>query len=148
VELRAKAEFTEIVEGKKKSTLEEQKVLYVLYEGEMHQLTIRGSSSWNFSKYKKTTQIPLVVTTLDSEEAENGSNRYNKMTFSVARNLTNDEAMEVLEFQNEIKSGIAEKNAYFAKFKVDDESPTDITAEFKVTPKGMDPKMLADGHEM
>jgi hypothetical protein len=150
VELRSKAEFTEIVEGKKKSTLEEQKVLYVLYDGEMHQLTIRGSSSWNFSKYKKTTQIPLVISTLDSEEKENGSNRYNVMTFCAARNLTNDEALEVLEFQNEIKSGIADKNAYFAKFRVEEEEEkVDITAEFKVTPKGIDPKvLLSDGHEM
>ncbi len=148
VELRAKAEFTKIEEGKKKSTLEEQKVLYVLFEGEMHQLTIRGSSSWNFSKYKKATNIPLVITTLDSEEAENGSNSYNKMTFTEGRSLTNDEAVEVLNFQNEIKDGIAAKNAYFAKFKVEEEEEKDITAEFRVTGKGMDPKMLGDGHEM
>lgn len=154
VELRAKADYTEIVEGKKKSTLEEQKVLFVLYEGEMHQLTIRGSSSWNFSKYKKTTAIPLVVTTLDSEEAENGSNRYNKMTFSVARDLNGTEAEEVLEFQNEIKQGIADKNAYFAKFKVDDEAPKEDwrtdeerakDGKFEVKGKGVDPSLLGDG---
>lgn len=146
-ELCAKADYTEIVEGKKRSTLKEEKILYVLYEGEMHQMAIRGSSGWNFSKYKKGERISLVVTTIDSEEAENGSNRYSKMIFSKARDLNGTEAMEVLEYQNEIKGGIADKNAYFAKFKVDDEEK-DITEEFKVTPRGMDLNKLGDGHEM
>jgi hypothetical protein len=150
-QLRNKVEFIEIgADGKKKFKLEEQKVLFVRYEGEVHQLTIRGSSSWNFSKYKKEVNIATVVTTLDSEEAQTGDNNYNKMTFTIARELSTAEKKEILALQTEIKEGIAEKNAYFAKFVVGDEEgdvdesedDEDATDEFEVKPKGSNIKKL------
>jgi len=149
-ELRSKARFTEMKDGKKKSTLEEQKVLYVMFEGEMHELTVRGSSGWNFSKYRREVpNISAVVTTISSVQETTGSNTYNKMTFSVKRDITNDEALELLANRRDIISGIEAEKAYFSKFQVADEGEkVDITAEFQVKGKGMDTNLLADGAEM
>lgn len=151
-QLRSLPEFTEMKDGKKKSTLEENRVLYVLYKGEMHQMNIRGSSMWAFSKFTKSLGAPLptFLLTVSSEAMENGAINWNQMTFTVKRSLTAEETAEVIDHVKAIQEGIQEEKAYFASRKIssDEGGERDITAEFKVEGKGMDTKKLGDGHEM
>ncbi len=114
-ELKAKYNFVDPKDGKTKSRLEDNKVLYVLYNDEIHQMTLRGSSMYACKTYLKEVPNPTIfLTKFSSEPMEKGSIAWNKMTFVNVRPLTAKEAKEVLEKQNEIRQGVAEEKAYFA----------------------------------
>lgn len=112
-ELKKEYEFTD-KKGKTKSTLEENRVLYILFNGKVHQMNLRGSSMWSFVDYARKTNVPAVMTRFNSEYQENGSIEWNKMTFEIARELDAAEVDDVLDRVREIKESIEEIKAYFA----------------------------------
>lgn len=118
--LKAGYQFTD-TNGKVKSKLEENRILYVLYGDELFQLNLRGSSMWSFLAYARKVLPPSVVTTFSSEAMEKGDIEWNKMTFQVLSSLAGDEIDEVLAKIADIKQTIAEEKAYFASQQPDAE---------------------------
>lgn len=100
--------------GKPKSNLEEDRILYVLYNDEMYQMNLRSTSMYAFFAYARQTLAPSVVTTFGSEPKENGATQWNQMNFHAKRKVTPKEASMIIEKVGEIKSGIADEKAFFA----------------------------------
>jgi len=99
--------------GKQRPALEENKVLYLLYGGKPYQMTVRGTSMYSFLEYARGVNPPTVVTAMSSEAKENGTTKWNQMTFKAVRSLNADEADEVLATIRDIKTTIhAEKAQY------------------------------------
>jgi hypothetical protein len=118
-ELKARSEFQVTKEGKTKSTLEENKILYVIYKDEIFQMNLRGSSMYSYKGYAKelhaNEQSPsMVLTKFTSEACEKGDIEWNKMIFTVKRDLDGKECKEVYEKVQEIKAGITEEREFFA----------------------------------
>lgn len=112
-ELKAKYQYTD-AEGKVKTRLEENRILYILYEGEVHQLNLRGSSMFSFLTWSKKLMPPAYLTEMSSEPMQKGDIAWNKMTFTVVRPLTKKEMEDVIAKGKEIKTGIAIQKAAFA----------------------------------
>ncbi len=112
-ELKTKFQYT-APDGKVKSKLEENRVLYILKDGEIFQLNLRGSSMYSFLGYTRKTLCPSVLTHMASEPKEKGSIEWNQMTFTPVRVLTQTEVNEVVNYIESIRNGIAEEKAYFA----------------------------------
>lgn len=111
-ELKAKYQYVDD-SGKTKSKLEDNRILYVLYDGEIYQMNLRGSSMYSFLTYARKTLPPSVITTFSSEAKEKGSIAWNQMTFAATRKLNQTEAEEVLAKVQEIKTAIRlEKSQY------------------------------------
>ena len=103
--------------GKERSALEENRILYILLggvDGDLMQLNLRGSSMFAFMSYARKTLPPAVLTTFNSEAKEKGSIEWNQMTFEPSRQLDKKEVEKVKEVIAEIKQGIAEEKAFFA----------------------------------
>lgn len=100
--------------GKAISKLEDNRILYILIDGEVYQCNLRGSSMYSFFTYGRKTLVPSVLTKFGSEPKEKGSINWNMMTFETVRELTKDEADAVLEKVGEIKQGIAAEKAFYA----------------------------------
>lgn len=108
-------------DDKTKSKLEDNRILYVLYDEEVYQLNLRGSSMYSWLTYARKVSPPTVVTTFGSEAKEKGSIEWNMMTFNVSRALNGKEVEEVLTKVREIKEGIdAEKQHYASKREAED----------------------------
>jgi len=105
-------------DGKKKSELELLKVLYVLYNGSVHELTLSLGNGFTFRKYKQETQVPLVHTKIGSKKTEYGGNKYNAMTFTAGEYLTEEEAVKNLELVQDIIKGIKEEKAFYGQATV------------------------------
>ena len=101
-------------DGKIGSKLEDNKILYILYKGEKHQLNLRGSSMYAFKTYCKGTQPNTVVTRFGSEAKEKGSNCWNQMTFKAVRQLNADEAVASLKEVTDVKTAINIEKATYA----------------------------------
>lgn len=113
-ELRARKEYQGVTsKGKPTSKLEENKILYVLYEGEIYQLNLRGSSMYSFLNYSRSVLPPAVMTAFSSEAMEKGSINWNQMTFTKVRDLSAEEVEEVLNHQRDIKQSIADVKEFF-----------------------------------
>lgn len=112
-ELKAKYQYTD-KEGKTKSNLEENRILYVLYNGAVHQMNLRGSSMYSFLGYARKTKANAVITVITSEAKEKGTIEWNQMVFTPTRALTKTEVDEVITKTLEIVDGIKAKKAYFA----------------------------------
>jgi hypothetical protein len=117
-------------QGKKKSSLEENKILYVLVDGVLYQMTVRGSSLWGaggYSKYASShidengqSKIASFLTRFSSVAREKGDIAWNQMTCERVRDLTSAEAEEVLAKKREILEGIkAEKDYYGANEQIE-----------------------------
>lgn len=113
-QLKARPEYQYEKEGKTKSSLEENRILYVLYEEEIHEMNIRGSSMFAFLKYSRETLVPSVMTKFTSESMEKGKISWNKMKFEVIEQLNQSQCEDVLEKVKEIKEGIAEQKGFYA----------------------------------
>lgn len=113
-ELKAKYAYTDPKDGKVKSNLEELRVLYILKDDQVYQMSLRGSSMWAFSKYAKSCLVSTVMTRFASEAKENGSISWNQMTFDAVRDITGDEANVVIDNVQKIVTSIADEKAYFA----------------------------------
>lgn len=112
-ELKEKYQYTD-KDGKIKSRLEENRLLFILKGDELFQLNLRGSSMYSFLGYARKTLVPSVLTVMNSEPKEKGSIEWNQMTFTPKRTLGADEVATVLEKIDEIKRSIMEEKAYFA----------------------------------
>lgn len=127
-DLRGMGQYQKVGDdGKLKSKLEVNRVLYVLYNNELHELTIRGSSMYAFSTYAKSLLVTSVKTHITSTPEQKGSIEWNKMQFVSMGTLSDDELMQVLNMQDEIKDGIAQEKAYFAKLSQRDNKPLQVT---------------------
>lgn len=115
-ELQSRKEYAGVSRaGKFKSKLEENRVLYVLLDGEMHQLNLRGSSMYSFLSYARTVNPSTVLTRFTSEAKESGSISWNQMAFVALRTLTEEEAQVALTHAREIREGIEASKQRFAQ---------------------------------
>lgn len=134
-ELKALYKFVDPKDGKTKSKLQDNKILYVLYNGEVYQMSIKGTSMFSFSTYLRSSIPSTVLTTFSSEAKTQGVTNWNMMTFKTSRKLTNEELYTVVNLQNDIKAGIVAEKEYYAKISLIEE---DWTPDAKVVtlPKG------------
>lgn len=140
-ELKAKYAYTDPKDGKVKSSLEELRVLYVLKDGQVYQMSLRGSSMWSFSTYAKSCLVSAVLTKFSSEAKENGAIAWNQMSFDAVRELTPEEADTVIDNVQKISTSIASEKAYFASLEANRSSMTNAVDELNtplVEGKGMD----------
>ena len=101
--------------GKTRSLLEEQRVMYVIYEGEVYQMNLRGSSMWALKAFERANGNPTqFLTTITPEHKKRGSNEWDCMKFEVSRKVTSAEAELIEEKQKELMEKIAEQKAGFA----------------------------------
>ena len=120
-ELKAEYQYTDKRDNKVKSKLEENRILYILHEGEVYQMNLRGSSMYSFLTYARKTLPPSVITVFSSEPKEKGSINWNQMTFTPKRKLTQSEALDVIEKVKEIKAIVSLEKSQFQVVKKDDE---------------------------
>ncbi len=113
-ELKALYEYT-AENGKKRSKLEETRILYVLVDETVYQLNLRGSSMYSFLTYARSTQVPTVMTEMSSEAMSKGSIEWNKMTFETIRKITPDEASLIIEKQQEFNNAIELQKEFYSK---------------------------------
>lgn len=112
-ELRGRYQYTH-TDGKVKSRLEDNVILYILKDDEIFQLNLRGSSMYAFKTFARKTLAPSVLIKMNSEAKENGSIKWNQMTFTPVRVLNNSEIANVMANIQDIKQGVADKKAFFA----------------------------------
>ena len=98
--------------GKKASKLKKETILYVLYEGELHQMNLSESNGYSFRDYSKKLNPSTVVTELSSVEETNGSNTYRKLVFKSKGMITTEDFPLVIENQDELKSRVESDAAY------------------------------------
>jgi len=135
-ELKARPEYAYEKDGKVKSKLEDNRILYVLSAGELYQMSLRGSSMYSFMSYERQTNVPTVLTEFSSEPQEKGTICWNKMTFKPLRTLSAEEAKLAVEKREMIITAIKiEKSSYEAKEavgkKADDELDEMVEAATK-----------------
>lgn len=109
-----KKKYEEVKDGKTISTLEDHRILYVLYAEKVYQINLRGSSMYSFKTYARKTLVPSVVTTFSSESREKGSINWNMITFTAKRPLGKAEAEDVIAKVRDIKETIAAEKAQYA----------------------------------
>jgi hypothetical protein len=104
-------------EGKTRSKLEDNVVLYILYAGELYQMGLRGSSMYSFKDYerKASPSVSAVLTHFNSQPQEKGSISWNQMTFTALRTVNTDEAHAILAHQADIKHHIELERAFYAQ---------------------------------
>jgi hypothetical protein len=108
-----KAMYQYVKDGKTKSKLEENRVLYVLVDGTLYQLSLRGSSMFSFLTFARKVLVPSVLVTMNSEAKEKGTIAWSQMTFTVKNQLSDKELDAVLSKIDEIKSALAEEKSHF-----------------------------------
>lgn len=134
-ELKEIYKFTD-KKGKVRSSLEDNRIVYVLYKGEMYQMNLRGSGMYSYLSYTRKTTPNTVVTTFNSEEREKGDVEWNCMTFEVKNPISSEQAKDVISRTAEIKEAIVMEKGHFAnkvdpKAKLDDETDEDYEARMK-----------------
>lgn len=90
--------------GKPKSDLEDNRIVYILHDGEFYQMNLRGTSMYAYMTYCRKTQPGpnAFVTTFGSEYKESGTINWNQMTFEAGRSITDEEAQQIGEFIKEM----------------------------------------------
>lgn len=116
-ELKKGYEYVDKKTGKVKSGLEDNRILYVLYEGELYQMNLRGSSMYSFMTFSRKARpgVASALIKLTSSAQENGAVAWNRMEFEVVRPLNAKEIEEVQEKQKELIQEIQERKAKFAE---------------------------------
>jgi hypothetical protein len=97
------------------SKLKDAKVLYIILNGELVELTIAGSSMWEFESYLKKTAVPACITTFSSTKEEQGATKWNKMSFKVLRDPSAEEATNALEIAQQLLKGIENEKDFYAR---------------------------------
>ena len=112
-ELRARKIYQGFTaKGKPTSKLEEHAILFVLFreseqdEYQLFQMNLRGTSLYAFRDYKKQNRAAAVLTRLDSEPKEQGTTKWNQMTFEMVRKVSDEEADRVIAEREEIQKTI------------------------------------------
>lgn len=108
------AEYEYIKDGKTRTNLEENRILYVLYNDDLYQLNLRSTSMFSYMAYARNVTPPTVVTAFDSEHQKSGQNEWNKITFKVVNEIDAEQASTVLAKSREIRDAIAQQKAFFA----------------------------------
>lgn len=93
-------------DGKEKSKLKDNRIVYVLIGEEVFQLNLHGSSMYSFLKYTRTVTPPAFLTRFASEPQEKGQISWNMMTFTPVRGITAGELENVKSKVYEIKDAI------------------------------------------
>lgn len=115
-ELKAREIYEFEKDGKKRSKLEDNRILYVLYKDELFQLNLRGSSMYSWMSFLRKISSPAAyLIKLSSEAKEKGSIAWNQMTFEVVRDITGEEAGVIIAKVKEIKEAIDAEKEFFAK---------------------------------
>ena len=119
-ELKKSFEYT-TEEGKTRSKLEDNTVLYVLYENELYQMSLRGSSMYSFKDFarKVPTAYNVHLIHFSSETQEKGSIEWNQMKFTAVRLVTGDEAVEIKEAIDKIKEAVEMEREFYAQSAID-----------------------------
>lgn len=112
-ELKARPEYSFEKDGKQKSKLEEARILYILKDGELFEMNIRGSSMYSYMSYARKTLPPAVLTKFSSEAMEKGQIAWNKLVLSDVKKLDQAEVDKVMTKISEIKEEIGKEQAYF-----------------------------------
>lgn len=112
-ELKAGYEFID-KDGKTKSRLKDNRILYILYENEIFQLDLHGTSMYSFLKYARTVLPPSVLTSFNSEEKSKGDIDWNMMTFTPIKKLSGKAIQAVVEKHREIKEAITMEKGQLA----------------------------------
>lgn len=136
-------------DGKPSCRLQENKVLYIWYKEEVYELTVKGTSMYEYSGYYKNSngEPNKNLTEMSYEDCENGSIVWSKILYKRVRQLTQDEWDITRELASEMLHGIADEKAYFASMNTDipTGSPVGIDmSEFNPTPSGL---VLPDGKQ-
>lgn len=134
-ELQALPEFIVMEEDKKKCKLQLQKVLYVVYKNELHEMSLSLGNGFVWRKFKQDNIVPAIHTEITSEKTENGGNKYNQMVFKNAGWLTEEEAERNLALVEDIKKGIEAEKAYYGQTAA---PQGDMTAVPTALPSGDD----------
>lgn len=114
-ELKAKYEYTG-KDGKKKSALEDNRILYVMVDGDIYQLSLRSSSMYSYLGYVKTCRpsVPAFLTLFSSEHREKGDISWEMMVFKAERPITKAEGSKIVEEVTNIKEALANRQEHFA----------------------------------
>ena len=119
-------------EGRKISALEDERVLYVLLNGEAYQFSIKGGSKWAFLTYSRKINPATVITTLSSEYKENGAISWNQMTFTEKHAISEKQAREIIAKVGEIKTAITAEKSFYQNMTAAISAPeTEADKEFK-----------------
>jgi hypothetical protein len=127
-DLKAMYQYT-TDDGKIRSKLEENRILYVLIDEEMHQLNLRGSSMYSFLTFARKNQTNSLIINLSSTAEEKGSIEWNQMTFTPVRVVTEEEAQEVISLVQDIQDSIKEEKEFYAAQQMGDASAVITTSE-------------------
>lgn len=137
---------------KKVCTLAENKILYVYYQGEVFELTIKGTSMYMYSAYYKDNngEPNKNLTLISSVEDSNGATVWNKTTFKRVRQLTQDEWDTTRALAKDMIDGIAEEKAYFKSMDTNVPVATTTAIDMNEWNPNLPPVNVAlgDGHEM
>jgi hypothetical protein len=116
-------------DGKTKCRLEDVRILYIEYDGEIYQLSLRGSSMWAFKKFATGTIPNQYWTRFSSESKENGAISWNQMTFTAFKELTLEEKQDVLNKIKVIQNTImAEKSQFMKTVEASDKADEELDA--------------------
>ena len=121
-------------DGNEKSLLEDNRILYVLYDGELYQMNLRGTSMYSWMSYARKVIAPGVVTVMNSIAKENGAIKWNQMTFKKDRTVSAKEFALIKEKQTEITDAIAQEKAFYASKAAASEKAKDELDEFDDNP--------------
>jgi hypothetical protein len=140
-------------DGKASCKLAENKVLYVLYQGEVYELTVKGTSMYSYSSYYKECngEPNKNLTLMTPEDCENGSISWSKIIYKRVRQLTQDEWDTTRELAKEMIEGIAEEKAYFASMDTNIPTTSDNSMNINDWNPNLPPvnvPILGDGVEM
>lgn len=117
--------------GKPSSALQKLTLLFVLYNGELHQFNLGTSSGWTFSSYKKSVNPSAVITRLGSLEETKGANTYCKTTFTNIRPITSVEFEEVASNQEQVKSQVENDSRFLLASGSTAEDEDKLNKEFE-----------------
>jgi hypothetical protein len=101
------------LKGKPTSKLKEEAILYVVYNGTLHQMNLSQSSKWEFKSYSKGLNPSTVVTTLGSQEDTFGSNTYRKVTFKSAGPIKAEDFDAVIEAQSTVRETVKSDERFY-----------------------------------
>lgn len=109
-----------------------ESICYVLVDGELYQMNIKGSSLWALRDYTKKVKAATVITRFGSKANVVGDNEFNSMTFTPVRPLNLEEVELAIETLRMIRKGINDEKAYFAGQNNDSE----VDAKFEALTAG------------
>lgn len=100
--------------GKPTTKLEANRILYVMRDGVIYQMSIRGTSMYAFQTYARKVTPNTVLTKFGSEPKENGSTKWSQMTFENLRLINKEEAKAALDAIKSLKDFITAEKGYYA----------------------------------